>query len=113
MVWPLACRWAISRAVKNACKVGARVLTGVLPGAHPGAGRPAPSARERPTGTRTCAWGRCGPERWTAAPDAYQPSTVATANECLMSWTRGRQDADRGVSLACPARRVNVRPTLL
>src|SRR6266849_80134 len=51
MVWPLDCRWAISRPVKNACRAGARVLTSVLPGAHPGAGRPAPSARGRPTGT--------------------------------------------------------------
>src|SRR5208282_2077888 len=51
MVWPLDCRWAISRSVKNACRVGARVLTSVLPGARPGAGRPAPSARARPTGT--------------------------------------------------------------
>ena len=49
----------------------------------------------------------------TSAPDAYQPSTVATAKECLMSWIRGRQDADRRVSPACPASRVNVRPTLL
>src|SRR5260370_6246213 len=51
MVWPLDCRWAISRPVKNACRVGARVLTRVLPGARPGAGRPVPSARGRLTGT--------------------------------------------------------------
>src|SRR6266705_3020597 len=51
MVWPLAWRWRASRSVKNACRVGARVLTSHLPGVPLAAGRPAPSARVRRTGT--------------------------------------------------------------